>query len=155
MCGGFGTSRRRAADGARARERRAHARDDAAAAAGIHTECHETLYGILMEWADAQPDAVPWNKWQQEVNKIASKKVPGYRDTFNAPGHNWTKYVKELWAEIMEVFHGPDWRVKAKEAEKKAKKAREDAEGDVRQPGHLVVNDACKRLKRRCRRRRL
>ena len=92
----------------------------AAAAAGIHEAFHETLYGILMEWADAQPDAVPWNKWQQEVNKIASKRVPGYRDTFNAPGHNWTKYVKELWAEIMEVFHGPDWRMKAKEAEKRA-----------------------------------
>ena len=61
----------------------------AAAAAGIHEALHETLYGILMEWADAQPDAVPWNKWQQEVNKIASLKVPGYRDTFNTPGRNW------------------------------------------------------------------
>ena len=94
--------------------------DDAAAAAGIHDAFHETFYGILMEWADAQPDAVPWNKWQQEVNKIASKKVPGYRDTFNTAGRNWTKYVNGLWAEIMEVFHGPDWRVKAKEAEKRA-----------------------------------
>ena len=57
----------------------------AAAAAGIHEAFHETLYGILMEWTDAQPDAVPWNKWQQEVNKIASKKVTGYHAILSTP----------------------------------------------------------------------
>ena len=91
---------------------------DGADAELIRAATSEAFESALTDWSAAHQRAVPWNQWQKKANTLAADEFPGFRDSFRGTATNWTKYVRDLWADIMKAFQGENWRDKCKEAEK-------------------------------------